>query len=120
MWSARVVSSVIRSTFDGRREQAAAAARQPSRMAARRRGPAILPAALLARRTPLDLRRHGRHVRAPQHVVERAEILLQRLAQLSLRRLQPILQLLLYRHLLVRRLEVAALETVGEIAELLH
>src|SRR5262245_33738134 len=76
--------------------------------------------ALLIAGSPRDLRHDVREIRPPQHVVERAELAAQDLAQLPLRPLQPLLQLLVYGGLLVRRLEVGARQTVGEIPELLH
>src|SRR5678816_995251 len=65
------------------------------------------------------LRHDTRKVRPTKHVVERSEIAVQRVAQLALRRLEAVLEVLLDRELLVRRLEIVALETVREIAELL-
>src|SRR5215831_152487 len=75
---------------------------------------------LLTAGPPRAGRRDCRHVRAPQHVVERGKVAVHHLAQLSLRRLEAILQILLHRQLLAGRLEVAVLQAVGQVAELLH
>ena len=66
------------------------------------------------------LRNDVRQVRAAKHVVEGREIAVQRVGQLSLRRLQTIPEILLDRELLVGRLEIVALKAVREIAEFLN
>src|SRR5580765_7056529 len=69
-------------------------------------------------RPPRRLRHHTGQVRAAEHVVERGELAVEDLVELALRSLEALLEILLDRHLLVRRLEIAAAEAVGDVAEL--
>jgi len=81
---------------------------------------AALPHALLIARPPRRRRgRQRRQVRAAQHVVEGADVARSHLADLRLRFLQPILQILVHGHLLIGRLEVAAGQPVPEVTEFL-
>src|SRR5882672_6799128 len=77
-------------------------------------------ALLRTTRSPRRLRDDAREIRPPQHVVERGELAGEHVAELALRALEAVLEILLDRYLLVRRLEVGAGEAVREVAELLY
>ena len=80
---------------------------------------AAMPRLLRIGGSPLQLRDDARQVRSSQHIVERGELAAHDVAQLSLRSLEAIFEILLHGELLAGRLEIAACEPIRKIPELL-